>query len=580
MKRSDLVSLIKAAKGEKKGSLLLKNGKILNLFTGEIEENNILIENGYICGIGKEYEDAERIIDVGGLYILPGFIESHIHIESSLLSLAEFATYALLSGTTTIIADPHEITNVLGIKGIKYFLKESENLLIDFFFYFPSCVPATPFEDLPFKISFSDFKNLMKNRRIIGLGEVMNFLGVINLEKDLIAKIHYTEEINKIIDGHSPYLLGKELNAYLASGIYSDHEITNLKEAKEKLKKGMWVMIREGSAAKNFLDLKDLINNENIDRLIFVSDDIHPEELINFGHLNRILKKAVAYNIPPHLAIRMVTFNPASFFGFRRLGLIACGYQADINIVEDLKDFKTIYLIKKGKVIVEKERFLSVFPRNFKKSSLNYVYQTIKVKKLNKELLKANAFSEKLLRTIKIIPNQIVTEELLLYPKIEKNLVVSDPSRDILKLVVINRHKKIPQLGIGFVCGFNLKEGAIASSVAHDSHHIIACGADDESLVTAINQVIQLKGGLVVSRKEEILGYLPLPIAGLMSDLKAKEVATQLKNLIELTKKLGTTLTNPFITLSFLALPVIPEIKLTDKGYFSTKKWQFVSLWG
>ncbi len=580
MKKSDLVSLIQAAKGEKKGSLLLKNGKILNLFSGEIEEDNVLIENGYIAGIGKEYQEAERIIDVGGLYLLPGFIESHIHIESSLLSLPEFAHYALLSGTTTIIADPHEITNVLGIKGIKYFLKESENLLVDFFFYFPSCVPATPFEDLPFKISFSDFKNLMKNKRIIGLGEVMNFLGVINLEKDLIAKIHYTEENNKIIDGHSPYLSGKQLNAYLASGIYSDHEITNLKEAKEKLKKGMWIMIREGSAAKNFLDLKDLINNENIDRLIFVSDDIHPEELINFGHLNRILKKAVAFNIPAHLAVRMVTFNPAKFFGFRRLGLIACGYQADINIVEDLKDFRTIYLIKNGKVVVERERLLTIFKRDFKKSSFNYVYQTIKVKKLNKELFLVNAFSEKLLRAIKIIPNQIVTEELLLYPKIEKNQVVCDPSRDILKLVVINRHKKIPQLGIGFVCGFNLKEGAIASSVAHDSHHIIACGADDESLVSAINKVIQLKGGLVVSRKEEILGYLPLPIAGLMSNLKAKEVASQLKNLIELTKKLGSTLTNPFITLSFLALPVIPEIKLTDRGYFSTKKWQFVSLWG
>ena len=580
MKKSDLVSLIQAAKGEKKGSLLLKNGKILNLFSGEIEEDNVLIENGYIAGIGKEYQEAERIIDVGGLYLLPGFIESHIHIESSLLSLPEFAHYALLSGTTTIIADPHEITNVLGIKGIKYFLKESENLLVDFFFYFPSCVPATPFEDLPFKISFSDFKNLMKNKRIIGLGEVMNFLGVINLEKDLIAKIHYTEENNKIIDGHSPYLSGKQLNAYLASGIYSDHEITNLKEAKEKLKKGMWIMIREGSAAKNFLDLKDLINNENIDRLIFVSDDIHPEELINFGHLNRILKKAVAFNIPAHLAVRMVTFNPAKFFGFRRLGLIACGYQADINIVEDLKDFRTIYLIKNGKVVVERERLLTIFKRDFKKSSFNYVYQTIKVKKLNKELFLVNAFSEKLLRAIKIIPNQIVTEELLLYPKIEKNQVVADPSRDILKLVVINRHKKIPQLGIGFVCGFNLKEGAIASSVAHDSHHIIACGADDESLVSAINKVIQLKGGLVVSRKEEILGYLPLPIAGLMSNLKAKEVASQLKNLIELTKKLGSTLTNPFITLSFLALPVIPEIKLTDRGYFSTKKWQFVSLWG
>jgi adenine deaminase len=580
MKKSDLVSLIQAAKGEKRGSLLLKNGKILNLFTGEIEENNLLLENGYIAGIGKEYQDAQRIIDVRGLYILPGFIESHIHIESSLLSLAEFATYALLSGTTTVVADPHEITNVLGVKGIKYFLKESENLALDFFFYFPSCVPATPFEDLPFKITFPDFKKLIKDKKIIGLGEVMNYLGVINLEKDLIAKIHYAQEINKIIDGHSPYLFSKELNAYLASGIYSDHEITNLKEAKEKLKKGMWVMIREGSAAKNFLDLKDLINRENIDRLIFVSDDIHPEELITNGHLNRILKKAVANNIPPHLAVRMVTFNPASFFGFKRLGLIACGYRADINIVEDLKDFKTVYLIKNGKVVVENEKLLTIFPRDLKKGSFNYVYQTIKVKKLNKELLKVNAISGKLLRVIKIIPNQIVTEELLLYPKIEKNLVVSDPTRDILKLVVINRHKKIPQLGIGFVCGFNLKEGAIASSIAHDSHHLIACGADDESLVTAINKVIQLKGGLVVSRKEEVLDYLSLPIAGLMSNLKAKEVKERLANLIELTKKLGTTLTNPFITLSFLALPVIPEIKLTDKGYFSTKKWQFVSLWG
>lgn len=577
MKKNNLLSLIRVAKGEKKGSLLLKNCQILNLFTGEIEKSNILIYDEYIAGIGKEYEEAERIIDADNLYALPGFIESHIHIESSLLSLEEFSYYALLSGTTTCVCDPHEITNVLGIDGINYFLKESENLLLTFYFYFPSCVPATPFEDLPFKIPFSSFLKLLKNKRIIGLGEVMNFLGVINCEKTLIDKIYYTERMNKIIDGHSPLLSSKDLNAYLSSGIYSDHEITNLAEAKEKLKKGMWLMIREGSAAKNFLDLKEIIKADSIDRLIFVSDDIHPEELITLGHLNRILKKAVNYNIPYHWAVRMVSFNPANFFGFKRLGLIAPGYKADINLVNNLKEFKTYYLIKNGKIIVENEKILEI--KKGVSKSLKKVYRTIKVKKIKEELLKIEGKRNRLIRVIKVIPNQIITEELLTYPKMEKGLLVSDKDRDILKLVVINRHKQKPQLGIGFVNGFNLKEGAIASSVSHDSHHIIACGVSDKSIVLAINKIIEEQGGLVVSNDKEIIGFLPLKIAGLMADLKAEKVASSLKRLINLTKELGGRLENPFITLSFLALPVIPELKLTDKGYFSAKSWKFLSLW-
>ncbi|MEO0086764.1 MAG: adenine deaminase [candidate division WOR-3 bacterium] len=579
MKKNNLFSLIKAAKGEKKGSLLIKNCQLLNLFTGELEETNILIDGDYICGIGKEYHDGERIIDGKGLYALPGFIESHIHIESSLLSLAEFSYYALLSGTTTCVCDPHEITNVLGIDGIKYFLKESENLILNFYFYFPSCVPATPFEDLPFKISLASFLKLLKNKRIIGLGEVMNFPGVINCEKDLINKIYYTQKFNKIIDGHSPLLLGTNLNAYLSSGIYSDHEITNLEEAKEKLKKGMWLMIREGSAAKNFLDLKEIIKSDSIDRLIFISDDIHPEELINLGHLNRILKKAINHNIPVHWAVRMVSFNPANFFGFKRLGLVAPGYRADVNLVDNLKDFKTIYLIKDGKLVVDNGKILDIRKAGYSFSLIKKIYQTIKVKKIKKELLKVFGNRRGLLRVIKIIPNQIITEELLTYPKMENDLVVSDRERDILKLVVINRHKKEPQMGIGFVTGFNLKEGAIASSVAHDSHHLIACGVDDESIVTAINKIIEEQGGLAISREKEILSFLPLKIAGLMANLKAPEVASSLNLLLNLTKKLGCTLENPFITLSFLALPVIPELKLTDKGYFSAKNWQFISLW-
>ncbi|MEO0089446.1 MAG: adenine deaminase [candidate division WOR-3 bacterium] len=579
MKKNNLISLIKAAKGEKKGSLLIRNCQLLNIFTGEIEETNILVYDEYICGIGKEYQEGEKIIDADNLYALPGFIESHIHIESSLLSLKEFTYYALLSGTTTCVCDPHEITNVLGVDGIKYFLKESKNLPITFYFYFPSCVPATPFEDLPFKISFSSFSKLLKNNRIIGLGEVMNFLGVVNLDKDLINKIYYTEKFNKIIDGHSPLLSSKGLNAYLSSGIYSDHEITNLIEAKEKLKKGMWLMIREGSAAKNFLELKEIIKPDCIDRLIFVSDDIHPEELINLGHLNRVLKKAINNNIPVHWAVRMVSFNPANFFGFKRLGLLAPGYKADINLVNNLKDFQTVYLIKNGKMVVDKGRILDIKKETYKSYLSKKVYRTIKVRKIKEDILKVVGNRSRLLRVIKIIPNQIITQELLTYPKIENDFVVSDKERDILKLVVINRYKKEPQIGIGFVAGFNLKEGAIASSVAHDSHHIIACGVDDKSIFLAINKIIEEQGALVVSNKEEILGFLPLKIAGLMSDLKAKEVISSLNLLLNLTKKLGCQLENPFITLSFLALPVIPELKLTDKGYFSTRNWQFVSLW-
>jgi adenine deaminase len=575
---------IELAQGKTKGEILLKNGKIVNVFSGEVYQTNVLISGDTIVGIGYDYYTAEQVYDLSGLYLLPGLIDGHIHIESSLLNLTEFSHLLLLAGTTTIIADPHEITNVLGTKGIDYMLAASKDLPLDIFLMIPSCVPSTNMETTGGLITPKEIKKYLNKQRVLGLAEMMNFPGVVAGIPEVLEKIFITSQANKIIDGHCPRLYGKLLQAYVGAGICSDHECINVKEAQEKLRTGMRVMIREGTAAKNLSDLISMVNIRNSRRCFFVSDDKHPDELLTSGHMNATLRKAVSLGMDPVTAVQMATLNTAEYFRFYDRGAIAPGKKADIAIVDNLTDFNVKKVIKNGKVIVEDKKLKIALPHYKDRTVLS----TMKVKPFTIKKLKVAARGD-MINVIRIIPNQIITEKWVTTPTIIKNSkfkiqnsklgeVVSDFERDILKLVVIERHKKTGNMGIGFVSGFGFKKGAIASSVAHDSHNIIVVGTNDKDIHQAIKEIIKIGGGFVTVDKGKAKASLALPIAGLMSDEPAEVVSNKLRILLNTVKPWGTKVDNPFITLSFLALPVIPELKLTDKGLVDVGKFKIIPL--
>jgi len=557
-------------------SVLLKNCRIVNVFSGEVERKNVIIENETIVGIGEDYNQAKEVYDLNDKLVLPGLIDGHIHIESSLLSPKEFIRLALSHGTTTIIADPHEIANVLGVKGIEYILDKSDGLPFNLFVVIPSCVPATNMETAGARIDGKAIKRLLPNPRILGLAELMNFPGVISADPNIIKNIILTKNANKIVDGHAPGLTGNALQAYVLAGIGSDHECVLRHEAKEKLSSGMRIMIREGSAARNLADLLPVVNPVNSRRCFFVTDDKHPEELIKEGHLDYIIRKAVAIGLDPITAVQMVSLNPAEYFGLKDLGAIAPGYKADLVVVSDLVNFTVDRVFKNGKCVVEKGKIRSdCFKSDYRNQS---VLKTVRVKPILLKDLQINA-ENKRVRVIRLVPNQIVTESWITMPKVEKGKIVADIERDILKIVVVERHRKTGNIGLGLVNGFGFKKGAIASSVAHDSHNIIGIGTNDQDLLKAIKEVIKLQGGLVIAADNKIQGALALPIAGLMSEENAELVCEKLNKMLTKLKVWGSRPPNPFITLSFLALPVIPELKLTDQGLVDVAKFQFTSLW-
>jgi adenine deaminase len=567
---------INLAQGQNQASLLLKNGKVVNVFSGEVHETNILINDDRIIGVGYDYTRADNIYNLNGQYVLPGLIDGHIHIESSLLNVAEFSRLLLLSGTTTIIADPHEITNVLGTKGIDYMLMTTREIPLDIFFMIPSCVPSTNMETAGGSITAKEIRKYIIEPRILGLAEMMNFPGVIAGIPEVLEKIVLTIQANKIVDGHCPRLYGKLLQAYAGAEITSDHECIDAREAQEKLRTGLRIMIREGSAAKNLSDLLPMVNIRNSRRCFFVSDDKHPDELLSSGHLNATLRKAVSLGLDSVTAVQMATINTAEYFRLHDRGAIAPGKKADLVVVDNLTDFNVKKVIKNGTLLVENNK-LKITLRNYYDK---IVTNTIKVKPFTLEKLRVIA-QDDTINVIRIIPNQIITEKWVTTPTVskkDKGVVVSDIERDILKLVVLERHKKTGNIGIGFVSGFGLKKGALASSVAHDSHNIIAVGANDNDIYQAIKMIIKLGGGFVVVDKGKVKASLALPIAGLMSNDTAENVSDQLKELLNVIKSWGIKVNNPFITLSFLALPVIPELKLTDLGLVDVGKFKIVSL--
>ncbi len=554
----ELKKLIAVAKGEAPADLLLAHAKIINTFTAEVEPGNVAIFDGIIAGVGDYYE-ARQVIDLEGKFVIPGLINGHTHIESSLLHVGRYAEAVVPHGTCAVVTDLHEIANVCGIGGIKYIMSCARSLPLDIFLMVPSCVPATKLETSGAQLSADSVQAYLGKENVLGLGEVMDFPAVLSGDREMLLKISLCK--GKVIDGHAPGLKGKALEAYLAAGILSDHESTTLKEAEEKLKRGMYLMIREGSSAKNLDALLPAVSDQTYPRCLFVVDDRSCVDLFNDGDIDAVVRKAIGRGLDPVRAIQLATINPAVYFGLHRFGAVAPGYIANLMVIDDLAAFNIEMVFHHGQLVAKegKPLFSVDIPKD------EDLAHTVNIRPFNIEALRMAA-CEKVYPIIEVIPGQIVTKKRIEEMKSEGGFIVSDVDRDILKLVVVERHRASGNLGLGLVKGFGLKTGAMATSFAHDSHNIVAVGTNDEDILMAIKGIERLEGGLVLTSGGEILDSLPLPIAGLLSTEPLEVVVNKLENLERTTISLGCSLPSPFAVLSFLALPVIPELRLTDLG--------------
>lgn len=555
--------IIAVAAGREKADLVLKNAKYLNVFSNEFLSGDIAVANGLIAGVGKY--DGKTEIDVSGKLVLPGFIDAHIHLESSMVTPAEFAKAVVAHGTTTVITDPHEITNVMGIDGVEYMIQASQNLPIDVHFMMPSCVPATEIDESGAELDCKDIDLYLDNKKVLGLAEMMNYVGVINGDKNVLSKIVTSQAHHKKIDGHAPELSGNDLNAYIAAGVYSDHECSTFENALEKLRKGQFIMIREGTAAHNLKALMPLLTQQYYSRCMFATDDKHPSDLLYGGHIDYIVKQALKNGADPIVALKTATHHAARYFLLNNKGAIASGYLADIVVVDNLEDFNVETVFKCGKLVFDGE------VKDFSAPTVDEelaekCFDTFHLDSVTPSSFKVDGK----LGLIGLVGGELLTRNLGTADKI-------DVENDILKIACIERHKGTNHIGVGYVKGYSLKSGAVATSVAHDSHNIITVGCNDDDIAVAVNAIKDSKGGIAVVENGKIKALLELPIAGLMSDEPLTTVNEKLENAKSSAYELGADKSiDPFMTLSFLSLPVIPSLRITTKGVFDAENWKML----
>ena len=567
-----LGEIIDASLGKIPAEIVIKNVNLLNFFTGNIDKGvEIAIYKDTIVGIGSDYK-GDKEIDGTGKYATAGFMDAHVHIESSMVSVYEYAYAVVKKGTTSVVADPHEIANVLGLDGIRYMLYSAKYTPINIFLMAPSCVPATSFETSGAVLRAFDIHPLFSEKWVVGLGEMMNFPGVLSKDPMVLDKLSIAS--GKVIDGHAPGLSGKELNAYISAGIYSDHETTSQEEAMEKLSRGMNIMIREGTATKDLDNLVGIINKVNHEHIMFCTDDRHPHDLIKEGHIDNMIRRAIKAGVDPVLAYKIASYTGAKYFGLNGIGAIAPGFKADLLLLNDLESVEIDTVIKSGRMVIDEGEFVYKQPVKIPFE----LRGSVNIRWLSEDDFKIPCSPGQKVRIINVIPDQIVTEEIIDTAKVENGVIVSDIERDYLLIAVVERHRASENIGLGLIHGFGLKRGAIASSVAHDSHNIIAVGTNFTDILRAIIRIKGGQGGFSIAENGEITGNLPLPIAGLMSDLPIEEVDKKMQELVALTAEMGSAIADPFMQLGFMALPVIPKLKLTDKGLFDVSKFDFVDL--
>ena len=557
------------ARGEKPAQKLFKNAQVVNVFSGEIHAANVAVDDGRVIGFG-DYE-AYEIVDLGGAYLAPSLIEGHFHVESTMVTIPELVRALAPHGTGAMVIDPHEYANVLGMDGIRYVLESSKNLPIDFFIMLPSCIPATHLETAGARFTADDLALMIADDRVAGIAELMNYPGVfLGMESEL-AKIEAGK--GKVIDGHAPGLRGKNLNAYALAGVRSDHESTELEEAREKLRLGMHLLVREGSTERNLEHIIALVTPQNAVNCSFATDDKLPGDLVREGHIDHSIRKAIKLGVAPITAIQMGTINTARHYRLKNHGAIAPRYWADFIVFDDLETFQIRQTYKKGKLVAENGNYLEARHRKIEqpRSTMNLSYRA-------PEDFIVSADHAKKIRIIEIVPHQIITKSVIEPPKIDNRQIVADVERDILKLVVVERHRATGNVGVGFVRGFGLRRGALGSTVAHDAHNVVVVGTNDRDITAAIEALVEMRGGQVAIADGKTIASLPLPIAGLVSDQPLESVIEKIAELNAAATKLGSTLDAPFMTLSFLSLSPIPELKLTDQGLVDSANLKLTSL--
>jgi adenine deaminase len=565
----ELQRKLSIARGERPAERLFKNANLVNVLSGEIYHTHVAVDDGRVVGLG-DYK-AKRVIDLKGAYLAPSLIDGHFHVESSMLTTREFARAVVPHGTGVVVIDPHEYANVLGLDGIRYVLESSKNLPVDFFIMLPSCVPATTFETGGARLTAEDLKRMIGDERIAGVAELMNYPGVyLGVESEL-AKIEAGK--GKNIDGHAPGLRGRNLNAYVLAGIQSDHESTELAEAKEKLRLGMHILLREGSTERNLATLVPLINSHNAMNCSFATDDKLAGDLVSEGHIDHCVRKAIRMGLPPMSALQIATISTARHYRLRNFGAIAPRYWADFIVFDNFKNPVVRQTYKKGILVAEEGKYLAPQPALVPRprSTMNLRYKA-------PDDFKVRINRAAKIRVIEVVPNQIVTRHVIATPRTEGGQVVPDIERDLLKLVVVERHHATGNVGVGFVRGFKLKAGALGSTVAHDAHNVVVVGTSDDDIARAIDELVKMQGGQVAVSNGKVRAELALPIAGLVSDRPLQEVIDRIADLNTAARAMGCKLEAPFMTLSFLSLSPIPELRLTDQGLIDAVKMRPTTL--